>query len=409
VVRFILLCLVLCGVAAVPADADTLTPDGPATLTTHYAGPVPPIAPAPPRVLTGWKVTVGSGGRAGTLRLRVSTDAGQTVLGDPVQLPADPGTYMFPAPRVHGSVIGVDQTAGGHAILKAYACRPELGSFGDPCQIWSVQAFKGDPPPGTGGTPDETIAAASLAIETESARDMDSDLRPDLTEDSTDLRVTAAAPQTDRAGGLSVRVTLTNAGPLSADLPALAAAAPADAVIRWADCPSTASTAWLYSLLPSRFSQISRDCFPAALPAGRSRAFTLLVAAGKAVPITLAALSEGPDLHAEDNQISPVVQPLPDVTLTAAKHQRLARGVTAQVRLSRPGRVRVVAAFRVHGHDVRFARTVRLPAGEAHKVTLRPRGRDRRILRAAGRATGSIAARRVGGLVASSARLTVTT
>jgi hypothetical protein len=71
-----------------------------------------------PSVLTGWRATVGPGGRAGTVRVRVRTRTGDQVVGDPVQLPAEPGTYTFPAPRVEGTAIGLDQATGGHAIMQ---------------------------------------------------------------------------------------------------------------------------------------------------------------------------------------------------------------------------------------------------------------------------------------------------
>jgi hypothetical protein len=334
--------------------------------------------------------------------VRVRTTTGDEVVGDAVQLPAEPGTYTFAAPRVHGRIVGIDQTTGGHAIVQTRDCRPELGEGDDPCRLWSVDVYRSDPP---NGTPDERMAGASLNVEGVFARDVDSDLLADETEDRTDLRLSAAAPETDRSGELSLRVTLTNAGPLAADLPTLMASSPTltastpkDAVIRWSGCSPEALTIWV---LPLRG---GRPCFAGALPAGHSRTFMLLVPAGKAVPVTLAVGSEGPDLHAEDNAISPVIQPLPAVTLTAARHQRLARGIATRLRLARPGSVRVVATF----GDVRFARTVRLPAGEERTVTLRPRGADLRRLRAAHRATGRVVARRVGGRAYGAATVTVT-
>ncbi len=70
-----------------------------------------------PNVTVAWKVVVGEGGSGGTVRPVV-----EGVVGDPVELPATPGTYTFPAPHIlSGSacreLAGIVQTTGGHAIV----------------------------------------------------------------------------------------------------------------------------------------------------------------------------------------------------------------------------------------------------------------------------------------------------
>jgi hypothetical protein len=256
--------------------ADALTPDGPATLRSSSAGAVDSIILPAPAVLTGWRATVGFGGKAGTVRLRARTLDGLEVLGKPERLPAAPGTYTFSGPRVHGIVVGIDQTTGGHAIVQ---------------------------PAGLFGAPDEHVPA----IEAISARDVDLDLLADDIEDRTDLRLSAAAP-----GKRRVRVTLTNAGPLAADLPALGAASPTDHIPRgpsapidpeigWAGCRSRTSTVWEWASLEG--SQ-AHPCFPGRLPAGASRTFTLRVPARKPLRLTLTVAAEGPDLHAADNVLT---------------------------------------------------------------------------------------------------------
>ena len=84
---------VLLVLLTVPAAAAAeTTPDGPATLISSRIGSGFAAVGYSPhnRVLTSWTVTVGPGGRAGTVRPLVGG-----VVGDPVELPATPGTYTF--------------------------------------------------------------------------------------------------------------------------------------------------------------------------------------------------------------------------------------------------------------------------------------------------------------------------
>ena len=104
----------------------TVTPEGPATLVSDWTGSNT-LEGNSPKVLTGFKVTVGRGGRAGRVRFRAQEKPGSPVLeGAPVTLPAEPGTYTFPAPRVpwdyRDGVLGLTQETGGHAIVGAWDC-----------------------------------------------------------------------------------------------------------------------------------------------------------------------------------------------------------------------------------------------------------------------------------------------
>jgi hypothetical protein len=198
-------------VAALPATAfaDT-TPGGPATLSTRYT---PWVACAMwsggPAVIVAWQADVGAGGEGGTVRPTFGgSGAGGPVIGDPVDLPAPPGRYTFPAPHLArdmntcGEQPGLVQTTGNHAVLLRDA--PAY-------QYVNVERD---------GQPDERIDGARLALGMIVEPDADRDLRGDTTEDRTDLRVTASASRVD-AGHAAVTATITNAGPLAADLPFL--------------------------------------------------------------------------------------------------------------------------------------------------------------------------------------------
>src|SRR3954464_12039686 len=85
---------------------DRLEPDGPATLYSDWHG-AQTAEGEHPELLTGFRVVVQPGGRAGTIRFLVlarpesPSDAPDAVsVGPPVTLPAEPGTYTFAAPHV---------------------------------------------------------------------------------------------------------------------------------------------------------------------------------------------------------------------------------------------------------------------------------------------------------------------
>ena len=144
---------------ATPAVAAELTPDGPASLMNRWTGPVPTVL-TPPAVLTEVRVVVAAGGRAGTVRIQGMSD-GRTSpgvqgtfeapkLGPEATLPAAPGTYTLPAPRVHmgafyTSRIGLVQETGGHAIVDVKPCAPQT-PFADPCQYIWLDGWPGGEP-----------------------------------------------------------------------------------------------------------------------------------------------------------------------------------------------------------------------------------------------------------------------
>src|SRR4051812_35956618 len=202
-----LLAAAVAGAAAVvPATtaAAANTPSGPATLDVGYASPGL-VCPAVYRfqVLVAWRVQVGAGGKAGTVR----PTFGSTV-GDPVELPAAPGTYTFPAPHVPWQGCGdpgLIQVTGEHAVLSA---------DDTPQQRHITVAREGQA--------DERIENTKLDVEGIVEPDTDLDLRGDLTEDRTDLRL-AAVPSREPDGRLRVEVTVTNAGAVGADRPRLEA------------------------------------------------------------------------------------------------------------------------------------------------------------------------------------------
>src|SRR4051794_3472835 len=94
--RFALAALLALVALPPPAMAqDTLTPDGAATVWGRCLQCASPAYGAPPEVLVGWSVTVGPGGRAGPVRLRVFHPGAPVRQGRWEQLPAEAGTYSF--------------------------------------------------------------------------------------------------------------------------------------------------------------------------------------------------------------------------------------------------------------------------------------------------------------------------
>jgi hypothetical protein len=337
------------------AAAAENTPDGPATLISNHIMSIGtgPGVNAGGRVLTSWTVTVGPGGRGGTVRPLVGG-----VAGDPVELPATPGTYTFPLAHTRSAwPLGLVQTTGGHAIVTREACRPAIARELDPCESKWVDIQR------TGQSP-ESDRGAQLAIEFDGEPDADGDLRGDLTEDRTDLRV-AAVPSREPDGRLRVEVTLTNLGSIPADRPSL-------------DASWLASARWEGACLPD--SPFPR-CASTPLAAGESRVFVVRAEDPLATSLTINARSEGADLAPADNSTVAGFLPAPAFDLVAAKSQHLHRGIEVQVRGVAAGPARVTAAFKVRGHTIKLARTVELQPYVARTVTLRAGGAKLRSLR----------------------------
>ncbi len=161
-------------------------------------------------MLKGVEITVGEGGSAGLVRLRASDRAVDpergVVVGDWFMLPAEPGRYLFPAPRLvvdyRSVVLTLDQQTGNHAIVDQAECRPALPRYDDSCQLVSLDAwtpFLPDSaaglPPELGGTPEPSSRQPGqrLQFALDLEADKDGDLAGDVTEDRTDLAVTADA------------------------------------------------------------------------------------------------------------------------------------------------------------------------------------------------------------------------
>jgi hypothetical protein len=352
--RVVLVAAVVVALFPASAVAADLTPDGPATLTQTNSFPRTAMGYGP-GVVTGWKVAIADGGRAGTVRPRFQA-MGTVVTGDPVQLPAEPGTYTFAAPhlaRFGSATLGLEQATGGHAIVTRQPCRADLAAFGDPCQNLFVDVARD-------GQADERVTGAQLAIEEVLEGDMDRDLRGDSTEDRTDLQV-SVLPQLGADCRWRVAVTVRNAGPLSADLPVLKGLAN-----------------------PSRWQGATGSDLPLApLAAGETRTLTLLADLPTGRGPIVSVSSEGPDLADGDNTATFVLSPVPPFTLTTPKQQSLRKGIKVGVRGSCTRRGRVTAAFKVRGQMIRVTRTVKLVAGAQRTLTLRPTGAKLRSLKRA--------------------------
>jgi hypothetical protein len=168
-----------------------LTPTGPASLETRFIGPWTAEGEHL-QVLKAVRIVVHPGGRGGRFRLRVVRH-GTVHFSPTYTLPAEPGAYTYPVPRVrwdHRLVsLGIEQEDGRHAIIVRDDCRCDLGSGRDRLRL-------------------DLTALSEF--------DYDGDLAGDYTEDRTELRVRARVP---RPGHL--RVSISNRGPRTADLPVL--------------------------------------------------------------------------------------------------------------------------------------------------------------------------------------------
>jgi hypothetical protein len=373
-----LLVAALATAAAFPTAAAAAvenTPDGPATLTTEgrLPGPMPATAALPPQVLMAWRITVAPGGRAGTVRPRFTSSDGRTVTGDPVVLPAEPGTYTFAAPRLYAAVAGIVQTEGGQAILNRETC--QASPFEDPCETIRV-VVKRD------GQPDEWLPGAWLPLSGVYEDDTDQDLAGDATEDRTDLKI-AAAPSRDADGTLRVAVTITNAGPRAADLPQIETPLPGARIEGCRPFSQSSPEWWL---------RIKQCVQSQSLAAGQSR--TLAITAGAnpdAVTTAVKVLAEGPDLNPADNSVPVGFPAEPAFTVTTGKSHELRRGVKVNVRGARAGRARVTVAFKVHGRTLKLAKVVALKPYVERTVAVRAGGAKLRSLRRA-LASGALSA-----------------
>ena len=170
--------------AAIAQGPDTLTPDGPATLYSDWHGAQTDEGLSP-AVLTAFTVTVAPGGRAGIVRLRVHDREGTVREAAPVTLPAEPGTYTFPAPHIpydyRDVTLGLDQETGRPRDRGPDRLAPADADF---CASQSVDVYR--PVLGDGVMPDrrlaETLRGRKLTIDAVSEPDNDGDLAGDETE-----------------------------------------------------------------------------------------------------------------------------------------------------------------------------------------------------------------------------------
>lgn len=392
-------CAVL--VAAAPARAD-VTPDGPATIVPD--GRYACTAAYSPSVLMGWRVTVGEGSRAGTVRPLLTSWGTVTGLGEPVELPATPGVHLLPAPRVPwtcGDFVGIAQSTGAHAIVSRADCRPEAG-HGGPCKNWWLTV-------GREGQADERIEGARLAIEAIGESDWDTDLLGDVTEDRTDLRA-QLRNIADLGDRIVSTIVVANAGPLAADLLTLEVLRPDGFKGTWQqDCRGLT--------VPTI---VGTDrCAGGRLAAGESREFTYVSDRPAEGAVRIVARSEGEDLAPADNETGLVPQPFGPILprcvcaaptkteVSTARRHTLRRGVKVKVRGDGP--TRVTAAFKARGKTVRLARTMTLVAGVERTVTLRAHGAKLRTLRRAtarGPLKATITVRNAHGTATATARVT---
>lgn len=356
------------GAALFPASAAAadLTPAGPATLLSQWLG-ASTTEGRPPEVLVAAEITVAPGGRPGTIRVR-GAYRDVNAVGDDVHLPAEPGTYRFPAPHIRwdyrGSQIGFDQVSGGHAVVLQDACNPAAGDWVDPCKIKRVNVFS--PPSEAASQP---LPGAQLAVKAIYEADIDQDFVGDQTEDRTDLRISAVATRaTD--GKLRITATVTNAGPRAADMPGISTPLK-DVEIEGCLKPGTY---W--------YSAVLNGCrLVKPIAAGETRTVALTAPGEDAVTTTVQVGAEGPDLAEADNTVSVTAPASTPLAVTTAKSQRLAKGLKVRVLGIRDGRARVTAAFTRRGKTVKLAKVVTLKAGQERTTTLKPAGAKLRSLR----------------------------
>ena len=358
---------------------ETLTPEGPATLYSDWHGGQTDEGEQP-ELLTGFRVVVQPGGRAGTIRflVRASPEFGEpgapTVhVGPPVTLPAEPGTYTFSAPHVFADyrsvTYGIEQETGGHAITAQIRCSPEDGE-GDVCSSQSVDVYR---PPLGAAVPDRRTATEvqrgrKLTIEPITEPDVDRDGAGDATEDRTNLRASAT---TQRLSGQrrAFDITVENAGPRTADRPQLRANfLPSPGLGSW----SPACVGEQRPVLPGGQDDDPRQqfCMLAPLAAGERRTVRLIVPDLGFGDAYFSISAEGRDLAGGDETADPEVRgPRPPLSLeVAARPQSIGNGIRVTVRATRKGSVRLQAR---RGSQT-YTRTIRVRRAGKRDLVLRP-------------------------------------
>jgi len=355
---------------------DTLTPDGPATLYSDWHGGVTAEGPHP-ELLTGFRIVVQPGGRGGTIRLlvlsRPDEQAPLTVqAGQPVTLPAEPGTYTFPAPHVFADYrdvsYGIEQETGGHAIAAQARCSPKDGD-GDICASQSVDVFR--PPIGT-AVPDPRTASEiqrgrNLTIEPITEPDVDRDGAGDKTEDRTNLRASAT---TKRLSGhrRAFDITVENAGPRTADRPQVRADLyPSPGLGSWT--PGCHGEHIPYFRGAADDDPQAQYCTLSPLAAGERRTVRLVVPDLGSGDAFFTVSAEGPDLASGDEEADPEVRgPRPPLSLEVpARPEAIGGDFGITVQAAHRGTVRL----QVRRGRQTYARTITLRRAGRHALVLR--------------------------------------
>ncbi|MDA0173924.1 hypothetical protein OJ998_32780 [Solirubrobacter taibaiensis] len=363
-------------------SGETVTPEGPATLYDDWHGGQTDEG-APEELLTGLRVTVQPGGKAGTVRLLVN-HRGTVHAGAPFTLPAEPGTYVFPAPHVLHDYreisFGIEQETGGHAIATQTRCEPEAGED-DVCNDQSVDVYR----PAIGTAPPDRRTAAEvqrgrhLTIDAITEPDADRDGAGDLTEDRTNLR-TSATTQRLPKGQRAFDITVENAGPRPADRPRLQASLdPSPGLGTWS--PKCLSER---VILPEGEVQSgAQHCQLAPIAVGERRTVRLVVPDLGRGSQRFTVKSEGQDLAPFDEFADVDFRdPLPPVGIEVEPYQQPYRGrLAVKLHAARKGTVRVQLQ---RGGRTYARRTVNFRRAGGRSVVLRV---PNRFARAEGVAT----------------------
>lgn len=380
--------LALAAVAAIgPAEAaaeERLTPRGPSTIRQQYLG-AHTAEGRPHEIITRWKVRVGPGGKAGRVRLRVLHPGRMATVkgsGPWEWLPAEPGTYEFPAPHVtydyRDSGLALDQEVGEHALTTFHPDDPAEDTMADVGEINNLDVFR---PPLAEDARDvehtERRKGERLRIGAITEPDIDHDAVGDLTEDIGDLTAVSARVRERRDGLATIVARVRNNGTTVRHLPLVNDPEPARGWV----CPGMARH--LLGFL--------RGCTGQPIGPGEESEVSLTVevtmdSGMNPVPTHVEIAAEGPDTNPADN----LVALTPNLSLADAGPLSAGTpGVMVDVTTDQPGAVLVAA--RIAG--VRIARTLAFAAGGTQTVLLAPKRRaDRRRIRRAVRRRGRLTA-----------------
>ena len=343
-----------------------VTPVGAATVRGHWLG-AHTLEGRPPEVLVGWSVTVGPGGNAGPVRLRVlrAGDPGTVVGSGPIEwLAAAPGVYRFGvSPGIpydyRDSGLALDQQVGGHAIVRTHAPQPQLGRFADPAQLYALDVFRPPLAAGAFGVPySERRLGEQLLVSAAIETDLDRDRLGDKTQDRGDLQLLNASVAKRSGRKVLIVARIHNVGTTVRHMPHLLAR------------QAPAGVGWLCeSLRPRLHQRVPRCPGPAVAPGARVDLRQKFALNNTRLPKLVELASEGPDATPADNR----GRLKPWLRLRTANR----RALKFSLATTRPGTAKVVV--RVAG--VRLVRKVRFKgAGRRSLKFLPARRADRRRL-----------------------------